>query len=136
MVLASNPPAGPAIPRACPSAGAAGELVTREELRDRVWLENTFVEFDYALNTAIKKIRAVLSDDASAPRYVEAIPRRGYRFIASVRVSPKSSCRNAMSVTEQVAAVDAFGGRQRKPLLIGMIITAFVLGYLMRRSPV
>ena len=58
-------------------------MVTREELRDRVWPENTFVEFDYALNTAIKKIRAVLGDDADVPRYVETIPRRGYRFIAS-----------------------------------------------------
>src|SRR2546429_8780918 len=119
MVLASNPPAGPAIPRACPSAGAAGELVTREELRDRVWPENTFVEFDYALNTAIKKIRAVLGDDAEVPRYVETIPRRGYRFIAPVSAARDSLCRHQMSVTEFGAAVGGVGWRRERPLLLG-----------------
>src|ERR1700733_9177845 len=59
-----------------------GELVTREELRQRVWPKDTFVDFDHALNTAIKKIRAALNDDADAPRYIETVPRWGYRFIA------------------------------------------------------
>jgi DNA-binding winged helix-turn-helix (wHTH) protein/TolB-like protein len=59
-----------------------GELITREELRHAVWPENTFVEFDHALNTAIKKIRAALNDDAATPRYIETIPKRGYRWIA------------------------------------------------------
>jgi DNA-binding winged helix-turn-helix (wHTH) protein len=62
----------------------AGELVTREELRRSVWSQDTFVDFDHALNTAIKKIRAALNDDADAPRYVETVPRRGYIFIAPV----------------------------------------------------
>jgi DNA-binding winged helix-turn-helix (wHTH) protein len=61
-----------------------GELVTREELRRSVWPQDTFVDFDHALNTAIKKIRAALNDDADAPRYVETMPRRGYIFIAAV----------------------------------------------------
>src|SRR5271169_791562 len=61
-----------------------GELVTREELRRRVWSQDTFVDFDHALNTAIKKIRASLNDDADSPRYVETIPRRGYRFVGHV----------------------------------------------------
>src|SRR5215472_14214520 len=61
-----------------------GELVTREELRHRVWPQDTFVDFDHALNTAIKKIRAALNDDADAPRYIETVPRRGYRFVAQV----------------------------------------------------
>ena len=56
-----------------------GELVTREELRRRVWPQDTFVDFDHALNTAIKKIRAALNDDADAPRYIETVPGRGYR---------------------------------------------------------
>lgn len=51
-----------------------GDLVKREELRQQVWPQNTFVEFDHALNTAIKKIRIALEDDAGAPRYVETIP--------------------------------------------------------------
>jgi TolB-like protein/DNA-binding winged helix-turn-helix (wHTH) protein len=62
-----------------------GEIVSREELRDRIWPEGTFVCFDYALNTAIKKVRVALSDDACVPRYIETIPRRGYRFIGDVR---------------------------------------------------
>ncbi len=61
-----------------------GELVSRDDLRSRVWPRDTFVSFDHALNTAVKKIRAALSDDADAPRYVETMPRRGYRFIAPV----------------------------------------------------
>ncbi len=66
-----------------------GELVTREELRQRVWPKDTFVDFDHALNTAIKKIRAALNDDADAPRYIETVPRRGYRFLAAIE--PESS---------------------------------------------
>ena len=62
----------------------SGQLVRREQLRSEVWPEDTFVEFDQALNTAIKKIRVALGDDANAPRYVETIPRKGYRFIAEV----------------------------------------------------
>jgi DNA-binding winged helix-turn-helix (wHTH) protein/TolB-like protein len=61
-----------------------GEIVTREQLRQRIWPQGTFVEFDHALNTAVKKIRAALCDDAAVPRYIETIPRRGYRFLASL----------------------------------------------------
>ena len=64
----------------------AGELVTRDELRTQVWPSDTFLEFDHALNTAIKKIRSALSDDAVAPRYIQTIPKRGYRWIAPVTV--------------------------------------------------
>ena len=62
-----------------------GVLVTREELRQHVWPEDTFVDFDHALNTAIKKLRSVLSDDADAPRFIETVPRRGYRFIGTIQ---------------------------------------------------
>jgi DNA-binding winged helix-turn-helix (wHTH) protein/TolB-like protein len=63
-----------------------GELVRREELRQQVWPQDTFVEFDHALNTAVKKIRIALGDCADSPDYVETIPKRGYRFIAAVEV--------------------------------------------------
>lgn len=63
-----------------------GEIVTREEVRQRLWPENTFVEFDNSLGVAIRKVRDSLNDDAEAPRYVETIPRRGYRFVAPVTV--------------------------------------------------
>jgi TolB-like protein/DNA-binding winged helix-turn-helix (wHTH) protein len=62
----------------------SGRLVRREELRREVWPEDTFVEFDHALNTAVKKIRFALGDDAMSPRYIETISRRGYRFIGEV----------------------------------------------------
>jgi DNA-binding winged helix-turn-helix (wHTH) protein len=61
-----------------------GEIVTREELRQRLWPADTFVDFDHSLNTAVNKLREVLGDSASTPRYVETIARRGYRFIAPV----------------------------------------------------
>ena len=60
------------------------EVVTREELRERLWPGDTFVEFDDALNTAVRKIRQALGDSADNPRFVETLPRRGYRFIAPV----------------------------------------------------
>jgi Tol biopolymer transport system component/DNA-binding winged helix-turn-helix (wHTH) protein len=62
----------------------AGQVVTREELRKRLWPEDMFVDFEDGLNTAVKKLREALSDDAEKPRYIETVPRRGYRFIAPV----------------------------------------------------
>jgi len=61
-----------------------GELVTREELRTRLWPADTFVDFNHGLNAAVNKLRDALSDSADAPRYVETLPRRGYRFIAAI----------------------------------------------------
>ena len=60
-----------------------GQVVTREELKKRLWPEDTFVDFETGLNTAVSKLRDTLSDDAEKPRYIETIPRRGYRFLAS-----------------------------------------------------
>jgi DNA-binding winged helix-turn-helix (wHTH) protein len=60
----------------------AGDIVTRDELRRRLWPEHTFVDFDQGLNKAIKKIREALGDSAQAPRFIETLPKRGYRFIA------------------------------------------------------
>src|SRR5437879_12044148 len=61
-----------------------GELVTREELRARLWPGDTFVDFNHGLNAAVNKLRDALSDSAEEPRYIETLPRRGYRFIAAV----------------------------------------------------
>jgi DNA-binding winged helix-turn-helix (wHTH) protein len=66
-----------------------GEVITREELRQRLWPEGTFVDFEHSLNTAIKKLRQALHDEADKPRFVETLPRRGYRFIGPlVETSP------------------------------------------------
>lgn len=63
-------------------ASRRGELVTRKELQDAVWSDGTFVDFEQGLNWCIKRIREILGDDASHPRFIETVPRKGYRFIA------------------------------------------------------
>ncbi len=65
-----------------------GEVVSREELRHRLWPETTFVDFDNNLNAAVGKLRQALGDSAESPRFVETLPRRGYRFLASVERLP------------------------------------------------
>ncbi len=62
----------------------AGQVVTRDDLREKIWPADTFVDFDHSLNTAVNKIRESLGDSASSPRFVETLARRGYRFIAPV----------------------------------------------------
>ena len=61
-----------------------GDLVTREELRQRLWPAETFVDFEHGLNAAVRRLRDALGDSADMPRFVETLPRRGYRFIAPV----------------------------------------------------
>src|SRR5712664_4951562 len=61
-----------------------GDLVTREELRAQIWTTDTFVDFDHSLHNAIARLREVLGDSAEKPRYIETLPRRGYRFIGPV----------------------------------------------------
>jgi cholera toxin transcriptional activator len=65
----------------------AGQVVTREHLRQKVWPADTFVDFDHSLNTAVNKIREALGDSATSPRFVETLARRGYKFIAPVNGS-------------------------------------------------
>jgi DNA-binding winged helix-turn-helix (wHTH) protein len=68
----------------------AGTVVTREELRERLWPADTFVDFDHSLNTAVNKLREVLGDSATSPRFIETLARRGYRFVADVQWGPES----------------------------------------------
>src|SRR5882724_2730682 len=81
-----------------------GEVVTREELQKRLW-PDTFVDVDHNLNTAINKIREALADSADAPRFVETLPRRGYRFIYPVTL-PREL---------QVGSASAVAGAELKP---------------------
>jgi cholera toxin transcriptional activator len=66
-----------------------GEMVTREDLRHRLWPADTFVDFDHSLNTAVNKLREALGDAAANPRFVQTVARRGYRFIAPVQESDR-----------------------------------------------
>lgn len=110
-----------------------GELVTREELRRRVWPQDTFVDFDHALNTAIKKIRAALNDDADAPRYIETVPRRGYRLIAAVEQEPASPREPAPS-PESAPRVEAKHRVLFAVAGIGFVLLA-ILGVIWKFAP-
>ena len=67
-----------------------GEMVTREQLQHRLWPSDTFVDFDHSLNTAVMRLREVLGDSSENPRFIETLPRRGYRFLAPVEEKPAS----------------------------------------------
>ncbi len=79
-----------------------GEVVTREELRKRLWPADTFVDFDNGLNKAINRIREVLGDSAENPRFIETMARRGYRFIA-----PVGGLRNRLLGRTQPARIES-----------------------------
>jgi len=87
----------------------AGEVIPREELRQEVWTADTFVDFDNGLNTAINKIREVLGDSADNPRFVQTLPRRGYRFIAPIDgfAKPSSPTSRRLNVAVVAAAGSA-----------------------------
>ncbi len=75
-----------------------GQMVSRDELKKALWPEDTFVDFETGLNTAVKKLRGALSDDAENPRYIETIPRRGYRLIPPVEFVPSNGASPAIEV--------------------------------------
>src|ERR1051326_8268541 len=82
-----------------------GELVTREELHKALWASDTFVDFEHGLNAAVNKLRQILSDDSENPRYIETVPRSGYRFIAKVNATEEISHRkNRLGNRPQIAA--------------------------------
>ena len=70
---------------------SAGEVVTREELRERLWAEDTFVDFDHRLAVAVSKLRDALRDSAEKPRLIETVGRRGYRFVGQLEPTDLSS---------------------------------------------
>jgi TolB-like protein/DNA-binding winged helix-turn-helix (wHTH) protein/Tfp pilus assembly protein PilF len=92
-----------------------GEVVTREQFRTLLWAEDTYVEFDDGLNHAVRRLRNALNDTAKVPRFIETLPRRGYRFIAPVEIeSPVTSAR----------VLDAQPAVRRSALRRGLIVTA------------
>lgn len=114
-----------------------GELVTRDELRKRLWPQDTFVDFDVGLNTAIKRLRDALNEKAGGPRYIETLPRRGYRFIAPVEgVAPASSqvvppvMGNVPRVEPPVTQNSAEKRRSLRPLWVGAFVVAAFLATL------
>ena len=117
----------------------AGEVVTREEIRQKLWPADTFVDFEHGLNTSIKKLRQVLCDSATAPRYIETLPRIGYRFIAPVETVFEPSIRRTVAVVSAVPesgnvvaggpAIPVFQGREhtRRPARLNFLVSALVV---------
>jgi Tol biopolymer transport system component/DNA-binding winged helix-turn-helix (wHTH) protein len=99
-----------------------GEIITREDLRNRLWPVDTFVDFDHSLNAAIKRLRDALGDSAENPTFVETVARRGYRFLAPVSWIPSNG--NGAGIVE---AAPVSVAARRHPWWIAGIISAFVL---------
>src|SRR6201987_5046710 len=112
-----------------------GEVVSREELQKRLW-PNTFVDVDHNLNAAINKIREVLGDSAENPRFVETLPRRGYRFIAPVEGTRPAMPPDPVNTTQVPVVRSVRGGVLRTGVLIvaiGLIAIAGIFLYRLHR---
>src|ERR1700751_5932198 len=106
----------------------AGEVVTREELQTQIWPADTFVDFDHGLHNAIARIREVLGDSAETPRYIETLPRRGYRFIGQIEdfQTPRLAEEPVANVGQGVTLAQP---RKRNPSLVLILCALFVLGF-------
>ncbi len=118
----------------------AGEVVTREELRNRLWPADTFVDFDHSLNTAVRKLREALGDSAEAPRYVETLARRGYRFAVPVRdrEAPAPPALSADAEVPSPATHTAARGLPSPPRVVaiaGVLGAAALVAYWMGARP-
>jgi TolB-like protein/DNA-binding winged helix-turn-helix (wHTH) protein/Tfp pilus assembly protein PilF len=123
----------------------AGEVVTREELHSKLWPADTFVDFDHGLNNAVARIREVLDDSSDTPRYIETIPRRGYRFIASFSdVRPGRSAADSIVVPEDKIAIPGtsvtlgdntrFGSRMRRVLGGAAVLATLTVALVLYRG--
>src|ERR1700704_945357 len=105
---------------------SAGNLVTREELRTQLWQADTFVDFDHSLHNSIARLREVLGDSAETPRYIETLPRRGYRFITPVEEvqAPVISSESSKKTGEPPQV--AIPTRQRRGLILTLLLCGAV----------
>jgi DNA-binding winged helix-turn-helix (wHTH) protein/Tol biopolymer transport system component len=117
-----------------------GQIVTREELRQLIWPNENFGDFDHAINLAVAKLRAVLGDSADVPHLIETLPRRGYRFIAPVEVpttKAKVSAAPPVAVLPPVESAPAFDFSKKFALLfllLGVVILGVVVLLLNQRT--
>lgn len=131
----------------------ASEVVTREELHSKLWKVDTFVDFDHGLNNAVARIREVLEDSSGTPRYVETIPRRGYRFIAPLAdvrplIAPAPAIESTGAPTQELAGAGATDSREFAPkqrfasagsrvlLAAAILIAAVAIGFVLNRSSI
>ena len=112
-----------------------GEVITREQMQQKLWPVDTFVDFEHSLNTSIKKLRHALNDSAAEPRYIETLPRVGYRFIAPVTVAEESSGDIAALPLQAPSPVDGIPGttaevsspRHSFTWFLGLALAAFAI---------
>jgi len=102
-----------------------GEVITREEFRTRLWSAETFVDFEHSLNSAIKKLREALGDSAEAPRYIETLPRLGYRFVAPVSYGSPEAPVGPAPLPASAPSVPRARVRLTRPVLL--VIVAVIL---------
>ena len=113
----------------------AGKVVTRDDLRQRLWPADTFVGFDDSLNTAIKKLRDALEDSAETPRFIETLPKLGYRFVQSVNSAASDPPLSALDAPEQaiqvlprpVSTSPKVWSRRRAVFPIAILVAALLL---------
>jgi hypothetical protein len=103
-------------------------MVTREELRQRLWPADTFVDFEHGLNAAVKRLRDALGDSADSPRFVETVPRRGYRFIAAINGTAEATTQ------PQLSRLARKHGRTAAFATVAAVLALAALGYLIRPS--
>lgn len=112
-----------------------GELVTREDLRRGLWADDTFIEFDTALNVAINKVRRALGDSAAAPRFIETLPKRGYRFLADVRQVDEMESSEAVPAAAPTASVPQVPWRRWRVAGACLVLLLIVLWNGLRDAP-
>ena len=106
-----------------------GEIVTREELHQRLWPADTFVDFDHGLNTAVNKLREVLGDSADSPRFIETVPRRGYRFLGPLESLPDGAASQAVTTPQAIdISAQERKVRWRWPLLAFVVLILGIVG--------
>lgn len=108
-------------------ASRPGQVVSREELQQKLWAGDTFVDFDRSLTAAVKRLRIALSDDADTPRYIETIPRRGYRMIFPVVQVPTGPATEGLPSTESRRVF-----RWRSTLVVAILAILGIAGYYLR----
>lgn len=118
-----------------------GEVVTRDEMREKLWAADTFVDFEHSLNSAIKKLRAALGDSPDNPRYIETIPRVGYRFVAPVQKvpvpggpAPAVSSSSTGSETQAAPRVPHWAGKRLVAGGLALVALGAVATYAWRRT--
>ena len=127
--------------------GKPGVLVTREELQQSMWPSDTFVDFDHGLSAAVNRLRDALGDSADNPRYIETLPRRGYRFIGEIGPADQGNTGNDVEGgVEELTAADASDAsngvgharRSKKTMVVGVVVVGavlvVVLGFVFLRS--